>query len=112
VDKSFWTIPVASDNSSTFRGGSSSAAPADVSADMRGKRDSAAASARDVIKDDFGGKLPSDVLFIRTSARIRVYPTDAVLSADGFLPSTEAVKTASARTRQRWAASARTRKNL
>jgi hypothetical protein len=34
VDKSFRTIPVASDNSSTFRGGSSSAAPADVSSTM------------------------------------------------------------------------------
>jgi hypothetical protein len=33
-----------------------------------------------------------DVLFVRTSARIRVYP------ADGFLPSADAVKTASART--------------
>jgi hypothetical protein len=48
VDKSFWTIPVTSDNSSTFRGGSSSDAPADVSADVRGKRDSAAASAASV----------------------------------------------------------------
>jgi hypothetical protein len=48
VDKSFRTIPVASDNSSTFRGRSSSAAPADVFADVRGKRDSAAASAASV----------------------------------------------------------------
>jgi hypothetical protein len=40
-----------------------------------------------------------DVLFVRTSARVRVYPTDAVLPADGFLPSADAVKTASARTR-------------
>jgi hypothetical protein len=48
VDKSFRTILVASDNSSTFRGGSSFAAPADVSADVRGKRDSTAASAASV----------------------------------------------------------------
>jgi hypothetical protein len=40
----------------------------------------------------------SDVLFVWTSARVRVYPVDAVLPADGFLPSTNAVKTASART--------------
>jgi hypothetical protein len=43
----------------------------------------------DVIKDDFGGKLPSgrrtsaDV--VQTSAHVRVYPADAVLSADRFL---------------------------
>jgi hypothetical protein len=37
-------MPVVSDNSSTFRGGSSSAAPADVSADVRGERDLAGAS--------------------------------------------------------------------
>jgi hypothetical protein len=48
VDKSFRTIPVASDNSLTFRGGSSSAAPVDVSADVRGKIDLAAASAASV----------------------------------------------------------------
>jgi hypothetical protein len=48
VDKSFRTIPVALDNSSTFRGGSSSPVPADVSTDVRGKRDSAAASAASV----------------------------------------------------------------
>jgi hypothetical protein len=33
---------------------------------------------------------------IQTSARIRVYPADAVFPADGFLPSADAVKTASA----------------
>jgi hypothetical protein len=43
-----------------------------------------------------------DVLFLRTSARVRVYP------ADGFLPSTDAVKTASAWTRKRVNASVRT----
>jgi hypothetical protein len=48
VDKSFRTIPVASDNSSTSRGRSSSPAPADVSTDVRGKHDSAAASAASV----------------------------------------------------------------
>jgi hypothetical protein len=32
------------------------------------------------------------------SARVRVYPGDAVLPADGFLPSADAVKTASVRT--------------
>jgi hypothetical protein len=48
VDKSFRTIPVASDNSSTFQGGSSSATLADVFADVRGKRDSAAVSAASV----------------------------------------------------------------
>jgi hypothetical protein len=51
---------------------------------------------RDVIKDDFGGKLLSGRS--RTSARVRVYPADVVLPADGFLPSADAVKTASART--------------
>jgi hypothetical protein len=35
---------------------------------------------------------------IQTSARIRVYPADAVFPADGFLPSADAVKTTSART--------------
>jgi hypothetical protein len=35
---------------------------------------------------------------IRTSARVLVYPADAVLTADRFLPSADAVKTASART--------------
>jgi hypothetical protein len=44
---------------------------------------------RDVIEDDFGGKIT-----VRMSARIRVYP------ADGFLPSADAVKTASAQTRK------------
>jgi hypothetical protein len=39
-----------------------------------------------------------NVLFIRTSARVRVYPADAVLPVDGFLLSADAVKTASART--------------
>jgi hypothetical protein len=48
VDKSIQTIPVASDNLSTFRGGSSSAAPADVSADVWRKHDSAAALAASV----------------------------------------------------------------
>jgi hypothetical protein len=38
---------------------------------------------------------------VRTSARVRVYPADAVLSADGFLPSADAVKTASTRTRKK-----------
>jgi hypothetical protein len=33
-----------------------------------------------------------DVLFVRTTDRVRVYP------ADGFFPSADAVKTASART--------------
>jgi hypothetical protein len=37
-----------------------------------------------------------DVLFVRTSTRVRVYPVDAVLPVDGFLPSADAVKTASA----------------
>jgi hypothetical protein len=36
---------------------------------------------------------------VRTSARVRIYPADAVLSADGFLPSVDAVKTASTRIR-------------
>jgi hypothetical protein len=35
---------------------------------------------------------------VRTSARIRVYPADAVLPADGFLSFADAVKTASTRT--------------
>jgi hypothetical protein len=48
MDKSFRTILVASDISSTFRGGSSSDALADVSADVREKRDSATASAASV----------------------------------------------------------------
>jgi hypothetical protein len=48
VDKSFRTIPVASDNSSTFRGGNSFVAPVDVSADVQGKRDSAAVLAASV----------------------------------------------------------------
>jgi hypothetical protein len=48
VDKSCRTIPIASDNSSTFRGGNSSGALADVSIDMRGERDSAGASAASV----------------------------------------------------------------
>jgi hypothetical protein len=48
MDKSCRTIPVAGDNSSTFRGGSSSGAPADVSADVRGKHDSAGASVASV----------------------------------------------------------------
>jgi hypothetical protein len=52
--------------------------------------------ARDVIKDDFGGKLPSGRP--QTSASVRVYPENAVLPADGFLPSADAVKIASART--------------
>jgi hypothetical protein len=38
---------------------------------------------------------------VRTSARVRVYPTDAVLPADGFLPSVDVVKTASAWTRKK-----------
>jgi hypothetical protein len=37
---------------------------------------------------------------VRTSARVRVYLADAVLPADGFLLSDDAVKTASARTRK------------
>jgi hypothetical protein len=37
---------------------------------------------------------------VQTSARVRVYPADAVLPADGFLPSADAVETASARTRK------------
>jgi hypothetical protein len=45
VDKSCRTIPIAEDNSSTFRGGSSSGAPADVSTDVRGESDSAGTSA-------------------------------------------------------------------
>jgi hypothetical protein len=56
----------------------------------------AAVRARDVIKDDFGENYRPDV--IRTSARVRVYPADAVLPADKFLPSADAVKTASAGT--------------
>jgi hypothetical protein len=44
-------------------------------------------SFRDVIKDDFGGKLPSGRP--QTSARVRVYSTDAILPADGFLPVDE-----------------------
>jgi hypothetical protein len=52
--------------------------------------------ARDVIKDDFGEKLPSGRPDVQTSARVRFYPTDAILPADGFLPSTDVVKTASA----------------
>jgi hypothetical protein len=39
-----------------------------------------------------------DVLFVRTSTRVRVYPADAVLPADGFLPCP----------RGRWDASAQT----
>jgi hypothetical protein len=38
---------------------------------------------------------------VRTSARVRVYPADAVLPTDGFLPSADAVKIASARTHSR-----------
>jgi hypothetical protein len=53
---------------------------------------------RDVIKDDFGGKLPSGRPF---RPDVRVYPANTVLPADEFLPSADAVKTASARTRLR-----------
>jgi hypothetical protein len=35
---------------------------------------------------------------VRTSARVCIYPADAILSADRFLPSADAVKTASTRT--------------
>jgi hypothetical protein len=60
---------------------------------------------RDVIKDEIGGKLPSGRPFrpdvVRTSARVRVYPADAVLPADRFLPSADAVNTASARTQKK-----------
>jgi hypothetical protein len=49
---------------------------------------SSSRAARDVIKNDFGGKLPSGHPF---RPDVRVYP------ADGFLPSADAVKTASAR---------------
>jgi hypothetical protein len=42
-----------------------------------------------------------DVLFIWTSAHVCIYPADAVLRVDGFLPSADAVKTASARTQPR-----------
>jgi hypothetical protein len=50
---------------------------------------------RDVIKDDFGGKLPSGSPF-RPDVRARpVYSADAVLPADGFLPSADAVKSVS-----------------
>jgi hypothetical protein len=38
---------------------------------------------------------------VRTSTRIRVYPADTILPADGFLPSADAEKIASARMRQR-----------
>jgi hypothetical protein len=48
VKKSCRTIPVAEDNSSTFQSGSSSGAPADVSADVQGERHSAGASAASV----------------------------------------------------------------
>jgi hypothetical protein len=37
---------------------------------------------------------------IRTSARVRVYPADAFLRVDGFLPSAPTVKNAFVRTRQ------------
>jgi hypothetical protein len=47
---------------------------------------------RDVIKEDFGGKLPSGRPF---RPDVRVYP------ADGFLPSADTIKTASARTRKK-----------
>jgi hypothetical protein len=50
---------------------------------------------RDVIKDDFGGKLPSGCPW--TSARFRIYPADAVLPADRFLPTADAVQTVSTR---------------
>jgi hypothetical protein len=47
-----------------------------------------------------------------TSARVRIYPADVVLPADGFLPSADTVKTASVRTCPcpcgRWGASVRT----
>jgi hypothetical protein len=41
------------------------------------------------------------LLFLDVSTRVRVYPTDAVLPADGFLLSADAVKTTSARTRKK-----------
>jgi hypothetical protein len=53
---------------------------------------------RDVIKDDFEGKLPSGRPFVRTSAHVRLYPAAAILPAYGFLQSADTVKTASART--------------
>jgi hypothetical protein len=43
-----FSLPVASDNSLTFRGGSSSAALVDVSSNVRGKCDLATASAASV----------------------------------------------------------------
>jgi hypothetical protein len=42
-----------------------------------------------------------DVLFVWTSTRVRVYPADAVIPADRFIPFANAVKTASARTRKK-----------
>jgi hypothetical protein len=39
------------------------------------------------------------VNIVRTSAHVRVYPVDAVLPADGILPSVPTIKTASARAR-------------
>jgi hypothetical protein len=48
VDKLCRTIPVALDNSSTFRGGSSYSALVDVSGDVRGERDSAGESVASV----------------------------------------------------------------
>jgi hypothetical protein len=35
--------------------------------------------------------IPTSADVVRTSARVRVYPADAVLSADGFLPSADAL---------------------
>jgi hypothetical protein len=60
------------------------------------------AESKDVIKDDFGGKLPSGRS--RTSSgrppASAYTPRTRFLSADGFLPSADSVKTASARTRK------------
>jgi hypothetical protein len=46
---------------------------------------------------------------VRTSGRVRIYPADAILPTDGFLPSADAVKIASAWTQL---ASARTPPNI
>jgi hypothetical protein len=59
-------------------------------------------------RTSYGKNYHSEVRFIwtsvddvRTSARVLVYPANAILLASGFLPSADAVKTASTRTIQR-----------
>jgi hypothetical protein len=56
---------------------------------------------------------PTIKIIVQTSTRVRIYPADAVLPADEFLPCADAIKTACPRARARidvaWTRVARTR---